>query len=142
MASISVMNVADAAKKFADRASAATPEYKSGLQGSGDAWQRNTAAGEQNYNQGVQAGISRGAFGKGVKSVSGTDFENAAITKGGNRYADGVRTGAPNWATGFQPYADALSKLNLPPRAPKGDPRNMQRATDVAMALNKARVGA
>lgn len=136
-----VRSAGDAAAKFANRGAAAQGDYKNGLVGSGQAWQGNTAAAGDNYAAGVQQAITRGAFTKGVNKSGGAYFEQRATTIGANRYADGVRNGQQNYQDGVQPYLDTLSKVNLTPRGPKGDPRNMQRATEVAQALRAAKVG-
>jgi hypothetical protein len=38
------------------------------------------------------------------------------------------------YSNGIQPYLQLLSTLNLPPRAPKGDPANLQRVAAVTSA--------
>jgi hypothetical protein len=136
-----VRDAGASAKKFADRAAAATPDYKAGIAGAGNAWQANTTASTDNYNAGVQGAISRNAFAKGVTKAGGGYWESRASTLGANRFADGVRAGQSNYSDGVAPYLDTLSKLNLPARGPKGDPRNLQRAADVATALRLAKTG-
>lgn len=136
-----VRDAGSSAKKFADRAAAATPDYKAGIAGAGNAWQQNTASATDNYNAGVQGAISRNAFQKGVTKSGGGYWEQRASTLGANRFADGVRAGMTNYQEGVAPYTDVLSKLNLPARGPKGDPRNLQRAADVATALRLAKTG-
>ena len=43
---------------------------------------------------------------------------------------------------GFQPYADTIRSTTLPPRFPKGDPRNLERTKAIATALfNKKQSG-
>jgi|SRR5579864_346535 len=137
-----VRSASDAAAKFAARGAAAAGDYKNGLVGSGNAWQANTSAASENYAAGVQGAITRGAFKKGVDTSGGGYFETRATTIGSQRYADGVRNGQQNYQDGVAKSLDVLSKLTLPPRGPKGDPRNQQRATDVAQALRAAKVGA
>jgi hypothetical protein len=136
-----VRSASDAASKFANRGAAAAGDYKNGLAGSGQAWQQNTSAAADNYAAGVQAAIGRQAFSKGVNKSGGAYFEQRATAIGANRYADGVRNGQQNYQDGVAASFDALSKLTLTPRGPKGDPRNMQRAQEVAQALRAVKVG-
>lgn len=138
---LKVRDLNTSARKFAERAAAAQPDYVSGVQGSGAAWEQATASSEQNYNDGVQAAIGRGAFARGVKNAGGAYFETRAVQIGGARFAQGVRAGQDNWAEGFKVSADTLRNLTLPPRAPKGDPRNAQRSLDVQTALRRAKTG-
>lgn len=142
MARIKVRESGASAKKFAERGAAATPDYKAGVMNAGADWERNTAAAEENYAQGVQQAIGRGAFGRGVKAATGAYFQERAAKIGGDRYATGIREGAANWEEGTKPYLDALKAIELSPRGPKGDPRNMTRAQEVATALRRAKVGA
>lgn len=141
MPRIKVKESGASAKKFAERGAVATPDYKAGVANAGADWERNTAAAEENYVAGVQQAASRGAFGKGVKNATGAYYQERAVKIGGDRYATGIREGMQNWEDGVKPYADALRAMELPPRGPKGDPRNMQRAQDVANALRKIKTG-
>ena len=134
MPRIQVRDTTASAKRFAERGAAALPDYKAGLVGKGAAWEAAAAGSEDNYNAGVQQAISRNAFQKGVKAAGASYFEQRAINVGGSRFADGIRQGAGNWEEGSKPYLDALKNTELSPRGPKGDPRNMQRASEVAIA--------
>lgn len=138
---ISVKDLSASAQKFGTRAAAAQPEFAAGVKGSGSKWQAATASSGENYEAGVQAAIGRKAFQKGVAASGGDYFAERASTIGARRFAEGVREGAGNWAEGFKPFGDALASVNLPPRGPKGDPRNMARATTVAEALRRKKVG-
>ncbi len=43
---------------------------------------------------------------------------------GDARYRAGVSAGGPGWASGIQPFFDALNGFDTGPKAPKGDPSN------------------
>jgi hypothetical protein len=133
---IAVKDTSSIAKKFVQRASQAAPDYTSGVQGSGGAWESATKNSEANYEQGVQAGIARKAFGKGVQG-SGGKFETNAVKLGAQRYPQGVQNAEGAYAAGFQPYADTLKGINLPPRGARRSPANQQRANMVALELGK-----
>lgn len=138
---IKVRDASSAAQKFATRGAAAAGDYKAGVASAGADWERSTAGATDNYVAGVQGAINRGAFAKGVKEAGGDYYQTRAATIGGNRFADGIRSGQQNFEQGVKPYLDVLSKMTLSPRGPKGDPRNMQRATEVATALRKQKTG-
>jgi hypothetical protein len=128
------------AKKFRERAAAASQDYATGVAAAAGDWETNTAAAEQNYQAGVQEAISRGAFGKGVRGSGGKYSENAQKL-GTQRYPQGVANAEGAYARGVGPYLDTIKSLNLPPRGPKGSPANMSRANAVATALRARKVG-
>ena len=138
---LKVKDAATAAQKFVNRAQAAAGDYAKGLVGSGSTWQQHTAAASDSWGAGVQAAISAGRFVKGVNSAGGAKFEAAATGKGAQRYPQGVAMAGPNWQAATGPYLDTLASLSLPPRRPKGDPANWQRAQAVGDALRKKKVG-
>ncbi len=141
MPSIAVKDTASAAEKYKQRGQAAAPDYAKGVAGSGQRWQQNAAASTDAYNQGVQEAIARDAFTAGITKSGGAYFEERARTLGAQRFGPGVVAGAGNWQEGFQPYADVLKSVQLSPRGPKGDPRNMTRAQEVVTAMRARKVG-
>lgn len=138
---IAVKDINSAAEKYKTRGQAASGDYVKGVTGAGQRWQQGAAGSEEAYNQGVQEAINRNAFSKGIAASGASYYEERAKTLGGQRFAPGIAAGAGNWSEGFQPYAQALASTNLTPRGPKGDPRNMQRANEVAMRLRAVKTG-
>lgn len=137
---IKVKDAASAATKFVQRGQAAAADYTKGVAGAGDSWAQNTAAAADTYAQGVQEGISRNAFSKGVAKAGPQKFVTNSTTKGAQRYPQGIATAGPAWQDGTAPYLQVLSGLTLPPRRPKGDPGNMARVSAVTEALRKKKV--
>lgn len=119
---------------------AATEEYRAGVSNPRADWAQNTAAAEKNYQLAVQAAISRGSFGKGVKKAGTEKWKTQALDKGANRFAGGVAAGRVNYEAGFSPYRTVIQNLTLPPRGPKGDPSNINRVAAVAKALRDAKL--
>ena len=139
---IEMKDTAAIARKFVQRAGAAGGEYSAGVVGKGAKWATNTAAGGDNYEQGVQAAIGRKAFQRGVSAAGPAKFEQRASTTGATRYPQGVAGAEAAFASGFEKYANVLKGVSLPPRAPKGSPQNIQRVAAVADALHRAKTGA
>lgn len=134
---IRIKDTASLAKKYVTRAGAAAGDYKDGVQGAGADWEANTKASEGNYEQGVQAAISRKAFGRGVSDAGGAKYTTRAVSLGSQRYGPGVAVGADDWAKNTQPYLQKLASLQLPPKGPRRSPANQQRANMVASELGK-----
>lgn len=50
------------------------------------------------------------------------------ITRASVKWAGTARSAAHRYAIGFEPYRQALERIQLPPRGQMGDPVNMRRA--------------
>lgn len=129
-----------ATDKWQRVASVSQTEYKAGVSDPKTDWAQATAAAEANYNQGVQAAISRSAFGKGVKNAGTAKWQKGAIEKGATRWSEGISLSGDAYAEGFAPYRQVIANLKLPARGPKGDPKNIQRVAAVASALHDAKL--
>lgn len=137
---IVVKDVTASAQKYATRAGAAVNDYKTGVQAAGQKWHDNTKSSTDNYSAGVQASIANGSFGKGIDKAGPDRYATRASTKGAAAYPAGVQAGQQRWAQNVQPFFQVLQSATLPPRGPKGDPRNQQRAQFVADLLRKKKV--
>ena len=124
---------ADAWKR---RSAASTPDYEAGVRDPKTDWAQATKAAEGNYNKGVQAAMSRGAFGKGVSNAGTEKWQKNAIAKGTQRWAAGIALAEDAYIVGFTPYATTIANTKLPPRGPKGDPGNINRVAVMAKALH------
>jgi hypothetical protein len=136
-----IRDTASIAKKFVARASAATNDYKTGVEAAGQDWQANTERSGDNYAAGVQQAIGDKRFERGVQAAGAAKFVTRASTLGAQRFPTGVGAAEADFAKGAAPYLDALKSMELPPRRPKGDPGNQARAQAVAMRLRAIKVG-
>lgn len=137
---IPVKDVGTAAAKFVKNGSAAGEDYANGVRGAGQRWQQNASNAENNYSQGVQEAIGRKAFSKGVTESGGSHYEDRAVNVGAQRFPQGIRAAQATWAESTAPYLQAIASATLPPRGPKGDPRNQQRSQMMAEILRKKKV--
>ena len=131
-----IKGTAETAAKWARRAGSAGPEYEEGVRNPRRDWATETKNAEKNYEAGVTAAIQRKSFGKGVSRVGTSGWQTAALEKGPVRYATGVQGAASKYAEGYDPYRQVIAGLKLPDRAPKGDPRNIERVSVIANALH------
>lgn len=138
---IRIKDTGSIAKKFVARASVAQPEYVQGVQGAGGDWETNTRASEENYKAGVTQAAAQGRFGRGVQAAGAAKYVDRATKLGAQRYPTGVAASEGDYAKGVQPHLDMMKSLDLPPRGPKGDARNQQRAAVVAAANRALKVG-
>jgi hypothetical protein len=139
--SLKVKSLDAISAKWSQRASAAGQAYTDGVRSPKNDWASSTVAAVNNWSAGVQAAIQNKSFERGVTTAGDAAWQQGAINKGAQRYAPGVQAAQPKFAAGFQKFAQVLTNLQLPPRMPKGDPGNYQRAQAVGTALRNAKLG-
>lgn len=127
-------DIGSIATKFVQRAQAAAPDYKTGVQGAGATWEQNAGAAEQSYEAGVQQSITNKKYSKGIQGKGGK-YSTNAVNLGSQRYGPGVANAQQAYQTGMQPVISALQGINLPAKSFRGSPANMQRANVVASTL-------
>ena len=133
--------------KGADRSAAkwntnttnATESYIDGVQNPRADWATATKAAESNWKAGTTKAAADGSFGKGVQRAGTSKQQNNALSKGAQRFAQGVAVAQTDYAEGVAPYLDVLERTTLPPRGPKGDPNNIKRVSTVTTALHAAK---
>ena len=136
-----VKSLSDTSGKWTRRAGSASQEYSEGVQSPRRSWEQSTKASEKNYEAGVQAAISRKAFGKGVSDAGDSKWQSRSMELGSARFSSGVQASESAYQEGFAPYHQTLSSLSLPPRGSKGSPENLNRVAAVANALRNKKVG-
>lgn len=112
-----------------------TQDFDEGVSNPSADWGANTKAAEGRWKDGINKAAQRGAFGKGV-SKAGTDkWQRKTKEVGTRRWGEGVQAAKGDYEAGFSPYAAVISSTTLPPKYPKGDPRNLDRVAAIAKAL-------
>jgi len=129
------------AQKWARVTQQRTGDYQTGVQNPRVSWSQATQAGADNYNAGVQAAIAAKSFQKGVAAAGDDAWRRGATEKGPARFAEGVAIAEPAYSAAIGPYLQTIASTQLPPRYPKGDPRNLERVKVLAMALRKKKTG-
>ncbi len=130
-----VKDVSKISEKWARVTPQRTEDYDDGISNPSVDWASATKAAEDRYKEGVQKAVSRGAFGKGVSKAGTEKWQRKAKEVGTRRWGEGVQAAKSDFAAGFAPYAAAIESVKLPPRYPKGDPRNIARVAAIAKAL-------
>lgn len=136
---IRVKSAADIAAKWSRVSAQRDQDYKDGVSDPGVEWARAAAAAEETYVAGVTEAAGRNAFSKGVNKAGDEKWKRKTIEIGTTRWSPGIRAAVQDFETGFAPFRDALERIELPPRAPRGDPRNLERVAAVARALAEVR---
>ena len=136
---IRVKSSADIAAKWSRVSAQRDADYKDGVSDPGVEWARAASAAEETYVQGVTEAAARGAFGKGIAKAGDDKWRRKTVEVGTTRWSPGIRAAVQDFEKGFEPFRDALERIDLPPRAPRGDPRNLERVAVVARALAEVR---
>lgn len=132
-----IKTTASIAEKWARVTPQRTADYEAGVRQPAKDWANNTGAAEANYEAGVQKSIQKKSFGKGVKVAGTGKWQAKTIEKGTQRWGPGVSVAEADYESGFGPFRDEIERTTLPPRFPKGDPRNIERVSKLAAALHK-----
>jgi len=119
-----------------------TEDYKLGIQNPKRDWAEQAKAGKDNWKAGIDAAAARDLFAKGIDKAGTAKWKDRALKKGPSRFAEGVYIAGPDYEKGFAPYHEAISRVDLGPRFPKRDPRNLERVKKVVDALVAEKVGA
>lgn len=135
-----VRSVAESAKKFKDRASAARGDYASGVQNAGGHWLEGAAAASESWKAGTQEAINRGTFEKGVRAAGAAKYQTNATKLGPDRFVTGVQNAEPTYAAAVQPFSAALASASLPPRGARGSSSNAARVVAVMELMRKTRM--
>lgn len=134
-----VKPIGQIAEKYSRVTPGRTQDYTSGVQGTApQEFEGAAGAGAENWAQGVTQAASEGRFEAGVRG-SGARWQRNALAKGASRFGPGVQAARDDYQQGFEPFHRTLQGLALPPRGPRGDPRNVERVAAIAQALNQAR---
>lgn len=118
-----------------------TEDYTLGVQQPRAPWAASSQAAGERYKVAVTEAANAGRYGKGVAAAGDATWSQKTLAKGPARFAEGVALSGPDYQAGVQPYIDTIAATPLPPRYPKGDPRNLDRVKAIAVALRKRKTG-
>lgn len=117
-----------------------TEDYKLGIQNPRRDWEEEALAGKDNWKAGIDAAAGKDLFAKGIRKAGTSKWRDKALKKGPGRFAEGVYLAGPDYEKGFAPYRDAIEAVDLGPRFPKRDPRNIERVKRIVDALIKKKI--
>lgn len=123
-------------KKWARVTPGRSEDYATGVKTPRRDWEGAASAAESAYEAGVTEAIGDKRFGAGVRKAGTAKWQTKASTIGVDRWGGGVRAAEADYGAGFAPYQAALGALDLPPRGPKGDPKNIERVATIARTLH------
>ena len=137
---VSIRSAREIAEKWSSVTPTRTSFYEAGVRSPKKDWARATSQSESTYKEAVTRAAAEGRFGKGVQKAGTEKWQRKAIDVGAGRWGPGVSVAGPDFEAGFAPYRDAIEKVSLKPRFPKGDPRNYERVKQIGDALHSLKI--
>ncbi len=132
------------AREIAEKWSSVTPTrtgfFEAGVKAPRRDWAKSTHASESTYKEAVTRAATEGRFGKGVLKAGTDKWQRKTLDIGAGRWGPGVSMASSDFEAGFSPYRDAIDKISLKPRFPKGDPRNYDRVKQIGDALHALKI--
>jgi len=116
-------------------------DYKIGVKNPKRDWEQETIGAKDNWKSGVDQAAAKDLFAKGVQEAGTKKWQDKALTKGPGRFAEGVYIAGPDYERGFAPFREAIARVDLGPRFPRRDPRNLERVRRVVEALIQEKIG-
>lgn len=118
-----------------------TEDYVKGIANPKRDWAGETSAAKLNWKAGIDAAAAKDLFAKGVAAAGTAKWKSKAAQLGPGRFAEGVSLAGSDYEKGFAPYQAAIAAVDLGPRYPRRDPRNLDRVKRVVTALVEAKQG-
>lgn len=136
-----IRSIEEIAEKWATVTPQRVADYEQGIRNPRKDWKTTTVEANASWKAGVAAAASADRFLKGVNRAGTPKWQEASIEKGVARWGPGVQLARDEYAAGFGPYREAISRTQLPPRFPRRDPRNLERVKAITDALGKTKEG-
>ncbi|MEK7068408.1 MAG: hypothetical protein AAB964_01180 [Patescibacteria group bacterium] len=126
------------AGKFARNASASAADYEAGALSPRAPQAASAIAAEPLYEQGVQDGIARKAFSRGLAKSGEAGYQKGIRDKGRANFTRNVSVSEDEWNAGFARSKGVIEGVTLTPRGPKGT--NYGRVQEIGDALRSAKL--
>lgn len=118
-----------------------TDDYQKGVQSPRRDWANEATAAKDNWKAGIDAAHGKDLFAKGVAAAGSKKWQEKSLQKGPGRFAEGVYASGGDYEKGFAPFRAAIAAVDLGPKFPRRDPRNLERVKKVVNALVAEKVG-
>lgn len=115
-------------------------DYKLGIENPKRDWEAETVAAKDNWKAGIDSAAVKGLFERGVAKAGTKKWKDKALKLGPGRFAEGVYIAGPDYERGFAPYREAIARVDLGPKFPRRDPRNIERVKRVVEALIEEKI--
>jgi hypothetical protein len=118
-----------------------TEDYSNGIKNPKRDWATEATAAKGNWKAGIDNAATKGLFEKGIANAGTDKWKKKASLLGPGRFAEGVSQAGGDYERGFAPFQAAIAAVDLGPKFPRRDPRNLDRVKKVVTALVEAKQG-
>jgi len=127
-------------KKWVEVTPARATYYEAGVKEPLKDWAANAAAAAPAYKAAVTAPNIDKLFAGGIKRAGTAKWQRKAIELGVGRYGPGVVAAEADYREGFGPYAEELTRIEVPARGPRGSDANFEKVKVIGKALLQKRL--
>jgi len=124
-------------RKWQTRATAAVEDYRYGVQNPKQDWAKACEAAFEAWRSGVQQAAAERRYVGGVRKAGTEKWLKKALEVGAARYAPGISAAVEEYSAAISEVLRVLEGISLPPRGPRGDPRNYERVKIIGDTLHK-----
>lgn len=118
-----------------------TEDYSKGIANPKRDWATEAVAAKANWKAGIDAAAAKDLYAKGVTAAGSPKWKAKSLSLGPGRFSEGVYQASNDYEKGFAPFQAAIAAVDLGPKFPRRDPRNLDRVKRVVTALVEAKVG-
>lgn len=120
-------------KNYEDSTALVPARFEAGVRRA--SWQSESLAGQDLYEEQMRRAEILARRASGIEKVSDESWRRDTIDKGRNVIGGRMKAASDKQVTGFRPYREALSALDLPPRTADPMTNLMERAGAVVKAM-------
>ena len=136
-----IRNMAKIKEKWTRVTPMRSEDFRLGVESPRRDWATQAIAQKETWKMAITDAAAKDMFAKGITAAGTGKWKEKALAKGPGRFAEGVMMAGPDFEKGFAPFAEVIASTVLPPRFPKGDPRNIARVSAIATALRAKKIG-
>jgi hypothetical protein len=135
-----IKSAAEIAAKWARVTPGRRQDFETGVRTPARDWATETAAANDRFVQGVTEAAQQGRFARGVREAGTEKWQRKTLAVGVARWGAGVQQAEEEMQAGFEPFRNAIERVELPPRFPAGSPQNIDRVRAIAERLHELKV--
>jgi len=127
-------------RKYLDRVRVAGPDYEAGVKAPKIPWEEAAAAAKEVYRAAITAPGVPDRFVAGIHAAGMKKWQDMALKKGLARFVPGVELGVDYFKAIMTDILSQIEAIVLPPKGPRGDPKNIERVRKIFEVLHAWRL--
>jgi len=127
-------------KKYLDRVRVAGPDYEAGVKAPKVPWSEAAIAAKDVFMAAITAPDVPDRFARGIARAGDPKWSEMALKKGLPRFTPGVELGVGYYEAVMRDILGQIEAIVLPPKGPRGDPKNLERVRKIFETLHAWRL--